>query len=475
MTSANSIQDVVIIGGGPAGSTAATLLQQNGHQVTLLEKDKFPREHVGESLLPFCYDIFKQLGVLDQMVSRFVRKPGVRFVDADGIRATSWCFNHVIHDESYLSFQVTRSEFDTMLLDNARTHGATVYEETRVQEVDLGGPDGTAVVTAVGPEGETQTYHARFVLDASGRNAFIATKNGWRQRFEGLDRTALWTHWEHVNMLGGLEEGLSIIVYLGGDKKGWIWIFPLDTDRLTIGVVLNNQHIREQKSVLEKAGAEDWTLDLYIQELMESPFVQQVLAGARWTSPLKVEGDYSYYVNKESKYGRNYAMVGDASTFIDPIFSSGIFLSMNGSRLVSEAIHAKLTDGDDAGEAAMTAAYKKINGAYGLVHNLIRLYYNPHATNFAEAGSFVSSDHLQHENAMAAGHYLLAGDFFDRYEEYGKFFDLLENPKHFEKFKHTIIDRKEYQVSTCDTDPRIVFPTLHEEPETSSEPALTSS
>jgi hypothetical protein len=458
MKSTNDTQDVVVIGGGPAGSTAASFLAMKGYQVTVLEKEKFPRDHVGESLLPFCYAIFEKLGLLEEMTKRFVRKPGVRFVDSNGERATSWCFNHVIHDPSFLSFQVARSDFDKLLLDNSRKHGATVKEQTRVQDVDLDGPDGTVIVQAVGPRGGQQTHRAKFLIDASGRNAFLATRNRWRKQFEGLDRTALWTHWHGVNLLGGLEEGLSLIVYLGGDKKGWIWVFPLGPDHLTVGVVLNNEYIREQRAKLQKNGTEDWKFGLYCQELMYSSFVEKILAGGRPDQPLRVEGDYSYYVEKEMKYGSNFALIGDASTFIDPIFSSGVFLAMNGGRLVAEGIHEKLTKAGPEGVDTLAPAYAKINGAYGIVHKLIRLYYNPHAVSFAEAGTAIGLDHVNHENAMAAGHFLLAGDFFERHEEYGKFMDLLESPTHFGRYRRTVINRKEFQSASCGASELDIFP-----------------
>ncbi|MBK8900839.1 MAG: tryptophan 7-halogenase [Anaerolineaceae bacterium] len=456
MASDQPLQDVVIIGGGPAGSTAATLLSKKGLRVTLLEKEKFPRDHVGESLLPFCYKIFEELGLLSKMKTSFVRKPGVRFVDIDGQHGTSWCFNRVIHDESYLSFQVSRGEFDKLLLDNSRDNGAQVYEETRVQSVELQRPDGTVEVRAVGPNNEEMVLNARFLLDASGRNAFLATRNGWRKSLEGLDRTALWTHWHGATLQGGLEEGMSLIVYLGGEKKGWIWVFPLGKDWLTVGVVLENKYIREQKSLLS-AQHEDWQQALYEQELLTSPFVEKLIAGAQPEPLLRVEGNYSYSMPKELKFGANYALVGDASTFIDPIFSSGIFLSMNGSRLVSEAIHQKLTNSNGSGDDPLVAAYGKINGAYNIVHNLIRLFYNPHSVTFAAASGVVGENHTKHEDAMAAGHYLLAGDFFDRHEEYMEFIEYLQSPSLFEKFKYTIIDRKEFHAETCGASPQEVF------------------
>ena len=172
------IQDVVVIGGGPAGSTVASYLAKKGHSVTVLEKEKFPRIHVGESLLPFCYSLFEELGVLDQMKKRFVRKPTVRFISSDGKTSTNWCFNHVIKDESYLSFQVERSEFDTILLENSRKCGVTVKEQTRVRKVDFDSDGDTFQVYASGANGEEEMYRARFLIDASGRSSFLATKNG---------------------------------------------------------------------------------------------------------------------------------------------------------------------------------------------------------------------------------------------------------------------------------------------------------
>lgn len=195
MSKSSDVQDVLVIGGGPAGSTAAAFLSMKGHRVTVLEKERFPREHVGESLLPYCYRIFEELGVLEQMTERYVRKPGVRFIDVDGSQRTTWCFGHVIKDDSYLSFHVLRGEFDKMLLDNARRHGAAVKEQTRVSTVDLDGPDGTAVVEAVGPRGGKQSLRARFILDASGRDTLIATRMGWKKPHAELDRAALSTHW----------------------------------------------------------------------------------------------------------------------------------------------------------------------------------------------------------------------------------------------------------------------------------------
>ncbi|MCI0399378.1 MAG: tryptophan 7-halogenase [Chloroflexi bacterium] len=449
------MNDVIIIGGGPAGSTAAAFLAMKGRQVLLLEKEKFPRDHVGESLLPFCYKLFDQLGLLDQMKASFVRKPGVRFIDKEGVASTTWCFNHVIHDPSYLSFQVLRSEFDQMLLNNARRFGAVAIEETRVDAVNLERPDGLVEVRAVGPDGKRQSHLARFVLDGSGRNAFLASSRGIRKKFAELDRTALWSHYSGAELIGGLEEGLSLIIYLGGEKKGWLWIFPLGLDRLTVGVVLNNEYIRSQRAKFEAEGVEDWKQALYEQELSYSPFAGRLLAEARMIQPLVIEGDYSYY--SETKYGENFAIVGDAATFIDPIFSSGIYLAMNGAWLVSEGIHQKL-DLERGALEPLEAAYRKIEGAYKMVFKLIQFFYTPNVINFAQMESASELVYQEHQNAMAVGHYLLAGDFFDRYDDYGKVIDLLRQPRVYELYKQLVLTRPTLQATSCHANMADMFP-----------------
>jgi flavin-dependent dehydrogenase len=458
-----TLQDVVIIGGGPSGSTAATLLARKGHRVVVLEKEKFPREHVGESLLPFCYELFRDLGVLPQLEKRFVRKPTVRFISSDGSRSTNWCFNHVIKDESFLSFQVVRSEFDTLLLENSRKHGAQVREETRVCRVNLDGEGDTVEVDAIAPDGKTLSLRTRFLIDASGRSSFIASSKGWRKGHKEFQRTALWTHWKGIKTLkGGLEEGSSIILYLGGEKRGWAWVFPLGLDWVTVGVVMDTAYLNQRRQELQQSNTEDWRLELYQQELNSSEFIQDLLQGAKTSIPLQVEGDYSYY--SENKFGARYAMVGDASRFVDPIFSSGIFLSMKSSFLVVNALEQMLSSNQMDTKELLEEAYEQINGAYDFVYRLISLFYKPHTLSWAEAGSTFQSafqvDHKRHEVALAAGHYILSGDFFENHKEYHKFLDMMENPRLFEGYKNMVIDRSEYKVDSCGVDHSLIFPCL---------------
>lgn len=446
--------DVIIIGGGPAGSSMATWLVRMGHDVLLLEREKFPREHVGESLLPFCYTLLEDLGVVGELRKNFVRKPGVRFIDRDGNASTTWCFSHVIKDETYLSFQVIRGEFDHILLKNAARNGAEVHEETSVVEADTTSSGDQVTVTSVDKNGTKTLHTARFLVDASGREAFVGARNGWRKPRPELDRTAIWSHWGDVKLAGGLEEGLSIIIYMGLEQKGWIWVFPLGENRITAGFVAQNSYLREQQRKLKEQGSKDWKYDLCMQELMRSSFVAKLLEGSRMIIPMQINGNYSYEV--KNHYGSNYAMVGDARGFVDPIFSSGVFLSIKSSSLVAPAIHKYLTAEPSEGKALMENAYRQITGAYNFVHRMIRLFYDPHSLTWAQAGAD-GRTHKDHESAMAAGHYMLSGDFFENYEKFNGFFEVLENPDSFRRYKKVVIDRDEFVQPSCKSSWEEVF------------------
>jgi flavin-dependent dehydrogenase len=447
MTGLEENCEILVVGGGPAGSTAAALLARQGHDVVLLEKAKFPRDHVGESLLPFCHNLFQDLGIVEEMAQKFVRKPGVRFLNADGSVSTTWCFNHVIHDPTYLSFQVNRSEFDHILLKNAARLGAEVREEVRVKDADISSATDSVTVRAVDAQDNETTYHARFLVDASGRDALVGSKYGWRQLREEHDRTAVWSHWGNVKLAGGLEEGLSLILYMGEEQKGWIWVFPLNVDRITAGFVAQNSYIRGQRQKLLDNGSTNWEYDLCMKELTRSPFVAQLLDGAKLKMRMMVNGNYSYEV--KNHYGANYAMIGDARGFVDPIFSSGVFLSMKTAFLVSDAVHYQLTNPSISTNEKMANAYTKVTGAYDFVHRMIRLFYNPHALTWAEVGADGQS-HKRHETAMAAGHYMLAGDFFENHEKYNRYFQALENAEDFRRYQKIVIGRAAFQTQ-CNT------------------------
>ncbi len=424
--------DIIVIGGGPAGSTTATFLARKGYQVLLLEKEKFPREHVGESLLPFCYHVLKDLGVLSEMESRFSRKPGVTFGNSTGENNSHWCFRQEIKDDSYLSFHVRRAEFDDLLLKNSRKNGATVQEETTVLKVDLSSPE-KAIVYAESPDGNALQYEARMVIDASGQQTFLARQLKTRRPFESLaPRAAYSTHWGNAELSPELKAGHIKIIYLGGaEKAGWIWMIPLAGGRLSVGLAINMEYANRQRRILSQEH-DNWQEALYFQELESSPAVQEILANASTLGSVNINGDFSYY--SEEKWGSNFAIVGDASAFLDPVFSSGIYLAIKGAQLVVEGIDQWLRDSHQEG---IEKAYTDIAGAYKLVEKLINTYYDPSYIQWdALGGISTSSDFRQTESAFSLVHLVLAGDFFTNYDRYQQALEMFRDPNRLEQFKH---------------------------------------
>lgn len=427
------LYDVIIIGGGPSGSTSATLLAQKGLSVLLLEKELFPREHVGESLIPISYDLLNRQGLIEGMRKISTRKPGVSFEANDGINRSLWCFKSVIKDDSYLAFHVIRSAFDKLLLDNSKDKGAEVREQYSVKNVILDRADKIVEVFAANPEGKEEKFESKFIIDASGQSTFLGRKLGVKKTYADLDRVATWSHWTNTEFDNSLNEGVIKIIYLGGEKKGWIWVIPVSKEHLSIGVVVNNEHVKEKKKKFQNS--EDWKKDFYLEELAESYLSTSILKNAKMEHKVAMAGDYSYYCEK--KYGDNYALVGDAGAFLDPIFSSGIYVGMHSAELLADALYEKFSGGN--GKKEMLKAYTKIDGAVRLLEKFIRLFYTPDALNFSTIGTPEGLLMFKkYEGAYSIFHYLLAGDFFNNYEKYSEFIDLVKDQKTLAKFENLI-------------------------------------
>jgi flavin-dependent dehydrogenase len=428
------LYDVIIIGGGPSGSTAATLLSKLNHKVLVLEKAKFPREHIGESLIPSSYKTLEKLGVIEELKKISPRKPGVCFAGSDGKRQSLWCFKNVVKDKSYLSFHVKRSVFDEMLLNNSRKNGAEVLEETMVKDVILNREDKIVEVRAILKNNEQKIFYSKFILDASGQSTFLGSKLGFKKPYKDLDRVALWSHWSNSDFDTPLKQGVIKIVYLGGEKIGWVWVIPISSDNLSIGVVVNNSFIKQEKERFVNAGSVDWKNDLYMEEILNSPALSGLLKNAKMDHKVQLSGDYSYYCEK--KHGDNFALIGDAGAFLDPIFSSGIFVGMHSAELVAEALHEKLLNNDSK---PLDETYTKINGAVKLIEKFIRLFYSPGIIDFSAMGDpekLLSYDKT--ESHYSIFHYLLAGDFFTHYQKYSEFLDTVKDVKMLRKFQHLI-------------------------------------
>ena len=427
------LYDVIIIGGGPSGSTSATLLAQKGLTVLLLEKELFPREHVGESLIPLSYELLEKQGLIEEMKKISTRKPGVSFEDKEGVNRSLWCFKSVIKDDSYLSFHMIRSAFDKLLLDNSKKKGAEVREEYMVKNVVLDRSDKIVEVFATNKNGVEEKFESKFIIDASGQSTFLGRKLGVKKAYSDLDRVATWSHWTNNDFDTTLKEGVIKIIYLGGDKKGWMWVIPISKDHLSIGVVVNNDHVKEKKKVFQNSA--DWKKEFYLSELNESYLFSSILKNSKMEHKVAMAGDYSYYCEK--KYGDNFALVGDAGAFLDPIFSIGIYVGMHSAELVADAIYDKLNGKNENLE--LVKAYTKIEGAVKLLEKFIRLFYTPEALNFSTIGSPEGLlKFKKFEGAYAIFHYLLAGDFFNNYEKYSEFIDVIADKRALSKFENLI-------------------------------------
>ncbi len=445
--------DIGIVGGGPAGATSAFFLCKAGFSVILFEKEIFPRPHVGESLLPFCYDLFEEMGIVEKLNKRFARKPGVLFASADGQRSASFCFNHVIKGDKALSYHVVRADFDKLLLDTAIEAGAKVMQGTTVTDVSFRDDPGE-VELKVRSQKDEQKYQVGFLLDASGQDTFLGRKLRLKRPHPDLDRVSFTNHWHGIRMIKGLEAGIIQIVYTGAGKDGWMSLVPLAEDRLSISLVLNNKYVREQKKQFP-AGTGDWIEQLYRRELNGSQHVREVIDGASLLQDMMVVGNYSY--RNEQKFNGQYAMIGDAGEFLDPIFATGVYLAMKSGSLISRQIADKGLNDRARLMAGLEETYKQIAGAYQLVYKFIHIFYAPDGYDFTTGKDGLNADFDQKERAFKMQHFLLAGDFFTNYERYLGFLELLENPRRYEQYDQLVMNRTIGEETSCGFDPKEIF------------------
>ncbi|MFM7035586.1 MAG: NAD(P)/FAD-dependent oxidoreductase [Planctomycetia bacterium] len=328
--------DVIVIGGGPSGATVATLVAKQGHSVQLLERERFPRYHIGESLIPETFWVLERLGMLEKLRgSRFVNKHSVQFVSDQGRLSQPFYFaDHKPH-ESSRTWQVLRQDFDMMMLDNAREHGVDVHEGVRVLEVLF--EAGRAVgVRAMDEAGAVREIRCRVVVDAAGQSCMIQDRLGLREWDPVLKKAAIWTYWKGATRDSGRDEGATLVMQTEG-KHGWFWYIPLHDDVVSVGVVAPHDYLfcgRDTKD-LET---------IYFKEVAKCPGVQPRIAAAERAAPFRAAKEYSYRSRQVA--GDGWVLVGDAFGFLDPLYSSGVLLALKSGACAADAIAEGLSRGD---------------------------------------------------------------------------------------------------------------------------------
>jgi flavin-dependent dehydrogenase len=382
--------DVVVIGGGPAGSTVSTLMAQQGLRVELFERERFPRFHIGESLIPETYWVLKRLNMLPKMQqSHFVRKYSVQFVNASGkLSAPFYFWNNKPHECSQ-TWQVVRSEFDHMMLNNARGHGVRAHEGARVLDVVFEGDRAVGVKVKL-EDGTMREVQAKVVVDASGQVGLLQNRLRLRIWDPVLNKGAIWTYWEGASRAPGQDGGATLVLQTAS-KNGWFWYIPLHNDITSVGVVAPFDYLFKNRSSYAET---------YEEEVGRCPAARERVAGAKRVTGYFATKDYSYRATQVA--GNGWVMVGDAFGFLDPLYSSGVLLALKSGELAADAIVEGIGKGDTSG-AQLGKWGPAFNAGVDRMRRLVCEYYDGFSF-----GNFVRQyPHLQGKVTD-----LLIGDLF---------------------------------------------------------------
>jgi flavin-dependent dehydrogenase len=380
---------VLVVGGGPGGSTAAALLARSGLRVTLVEKSRHPRFHIGESLLPMNMPIFERLGVLDQVLAIGRRKLGADFPAPNGSGYNVFRFARTLNPGTGYAVEIRREELDLLLFNHAAGCGADTLQDTEVLRIDFDTDAATARLRAA--DGTESDLRVDYVVDASGRSTLLGTALRLKRKHQSHQTAALFAHFVGAERRPGEDAG-NISIYRF--PSGWVWMIPLPGECMSIGAVCYPEYLRERRGS---------NADFLMATLQRIPGVRERIQGARIVGHLHATGNYSYKCSRMS--GHRWIMVGDAFAFLDPIFSSGVFLAMNSAERAAEVVAACLREPHR--EAALHRGYSRFvrRGLDRLSWFIFRFTSPAMMRMFAHP-----RDILKVEQAMVS---MLAGDVFD--------------------------------------------------------------
>jgi flavin-dependent dehydrogenase len=390
--------DVVVIGGGPAGSTVAALVADAGHSVLVVERTKFPRFHIGESLMPETYWVFKRLGMLPRLRdSDFIKKYSVQFVTATGKESAPFFFEERNPHECSQTWQVDRARFDEMMLDNAAEHGATVWQETNVTDVLMDPSDTDDLPAARGvvlqrKDGSVVRVEAKVVVDATGMNALLSRRLGIRRHDPKLRKASIFSHYTGCARDPGKNGGATLVLSTKqGD--GWFWFIPISNELTSVGVVAEVDRLMKGRP-----GTPEDTLN---EEIANCPGLEGRMDGAERSGPVHVLSDFSYRATRCA--GDGWVLVGDAFGFLDPMYSSGVYLALKSGEMAADAINEAFETGDFSA-TQLSKWGDPLSQGMQTIRKLVYAFYTP---NFS-FGKFVKM-YPEHKDDVTA---VLVGDVF---------------------------------------------------------------
>ena len=371
---ANRSYDCIVIGAGPGGSVAAALVAEQGHSTLLVERDKMPRFHVGESLMPEAYWIFERLGILADLDRvGFTRKNGVQFVNSNGKESKPFIFAE--HDDrpSNVSWHVQRADFDQLLYETAYNRGATCSDETRIVDIEIR-KKSPHKVTLQTSDGKEHDVTARVIIDASGQSTMIAGKLGIKEYYPDLKKAAIWGYFTDAIRAGGSNPEVTCILHTES-KEAWFWYIPLGNGTVSVGLVGDNEFL------LKRGGSPQDTFDA---EIKNCPGIKRRLIDATQVDRLNVAKEFSYHMSERA--GDGWVLVGDAGGFIDPIYSSGVYLALKSGMMAGEAVAAGLHN-NDTSKKQLGNWTREFEEGVGWIRKLVRAFY----VNEFSFGSFMKA------------------------------------------------------------------------------------